>query len=75
MTKSPIITKEHKDMLDRIVVGSPKAAEPLTEKERQQALEAIKKSRVLREAMLKRRKAKLVPDSTPLIRQAREKEM
>ena len=62
-------------MGDRIVIGSPPAVMPLTREEKKRGLESIKHARLLREAMLKRRKGKLVPDSTPLIRQSREKEL
>jgi hypothetical protein len=44
----------------------------LTDKEKRQALEALKEARALRQAILKRRKGKPTPSSAPLIRQARE---
>ncbi|MCH7746146.1 MAG: hypothetical protein IIC84_08750 [Chloroflexi bacterium] len=61
-------------MDDRIVIGSPPAVISLTREEKNRGLESIKHARLLRKAMLKRRKGKLVPDSTPLIRQSRAQE-
>jgi len=65
-------TKEKKAMRERIVTESPITVTPLTDEEKQRGLEALKQARVLREAMLKRRRGKLVPSSWRLIRQARD---
>ncbi len=56
----------------RTVTEFPIEAKPLTAEEREQAIKSLEAAKHLRMSIHKRRKGKLVPDSTPLIRQARE---
>lgn len=58
--------------MDRMPSRTIAPIRSLTEKEKCQALEALKQARELRQAILKRRKGKPTPSSAPLIRQARE---
>jgi hypothetical protein len=69
------ITKGRKPVPDQIVTEWPPRVKPLTARERKQALKVIEEARQLRMAMRKRRKGKLLPDSTPMIRQSREEEL
>ncbi len=54
----------------RVVTEFPIEVKPLTVEEREQSLQSLEAAKHLRMAIRKRRKGKLVPDSTPLIRQA-----
>jgi len=55
-----------------MVTRSESEPRPLTESERQQALEAIEHARAFREKVLSRRGGKLFSDSAALIREERE---
>lgn len=62
-------------MVHRIITEFPIKVKPLTAKERKQALKVLEEATQLRMAMRKRRKGKLLPDSTPMIRKSREEEL
>lgn len=62
-------------MSHRIVAEWPPKITPLTEDERKRALKVLEEADQLRMAMRKRRKGKLLPDSTPMIRKSREEEL
>ena len=60
-----MLTKETKPVAHRIVTEFPIKVKPLTARERQKVLKVLDEATQLRMAMRKRRKGKLLPDSTP----------
>jgi hypothetical protein len=67
--------KERNAVRHQIVTELPPKVKPLSEEERKQALKVLGEADQLRMAMLKRRKGRLLPDSTSMIRQSRDEEL
>ena len=74
-TKPMSTLKERNAVRHQIVTELPPKIKPLSDEERKHALKVLEQADELRAAILKRRKGKHVPDSTPMIRQSREEEL